>query len=64
MVRFCSFHTARNKCVFKITPTSNIGEVQRQLSADCRMQAAGSYSFSIPQIYFKCNVIGRSPGQE
>lgn len=64
MVRFWSFLTARNKCVLKITPTSNIGEVQRQLSADCRMQAADSYSFPIPQGYFKCNVIDRSLGQE
>lgn len=63
-MRFWSFLTSRNKCVLKITPISNIGEVQRQLSADCKMQAADSYSFSIPQRYFKYNVIGRSQGWE
>lgn len=64
MVRFWSFLTAGNKCVLKIIPISNIGEVQRQLSADCRMWAADSYSFSLPQRYFKCDVIGRYQGRE
>ena len=59
-MRFWSFLTARNKCILNITPILDIGEVQSQLSADCKMWAANSYSYSIPQKYFKCNVIVRS----
>lgn len=60
MVRFWSFLTARNKCILKITPVLGIGEVQSQLSADCKMWAADSCSYSIPQKDFKCNALVRS----